>query len=140
MYSFEIIIGERNLVLSPLINEKISKTPVFIDWKRPILCSSTAFSISTYEPRREKIVFFFCICKNKDADQLRGNREADQRLCFRYIDSTIPLLPKYEIAILRGCTAWFVWDLVANPEDRFSHNEARFLFGITGSDDEEKRY
>ena len=24
----------------------------------------------------------FCICKNKDADQLRGNREADQRLCF----------------------------------------------------------
>ena len=24
----------------------------------------------------------FCICKNKDADQLRGYREADQRLCF----------------------------------------------------------
>ena len=23
-----------------------------------------------------------------------GNREADQLLCFRYIDSTIPLLPK----------------------------------------------
>ena len=39
----------------------------------------------------------FCICENKDADQLRGNREADQRLCFRYIDSTIPLLPKSEI-------------------------------------------
>ena len=35
----------------------------------------------------------FCICENKDADQLRGNREADQRLCFRYSDSTIPLLP-----------------------------------------------
>ena len=34
----------------------------------------------------------FCICENKEADQLRGNREADQRLCFRYIDSTIPLL------------------------------------------------
>ena len=30
----------------------------------------------------------FCICENKDADQLRGNREADQRLCFQYIDST----------------------------------------------------
>ena len=26
----------------------------------------------------------FCICENKDAGQLRGNREADQRLCFRY--------------------------------------------------------
>ena len=40
----------------------------------------------------------FCICENKDADQLRGNREADQRLCFRYMDSTIPLLPESEIS------------------------------------------
>ena len=39
-----------------------------------------------------------CIGKNKDADQLRGNRKADQRLCFRYKDSTIPLLPKYKIS------------------------------------------
>ena len=38
----------------------------------------------------------FCICENKDADHLRGNREADQRLCFRYTDSTIPLHPKSE--------------------------------------------
>ena len=40
----------------------------------------------------------FCICENKDADQLRGDREADQRLCFRYMDSTIPLLFKSEIS------------------------------------------
>ena len=39
-----------------------------------------------------------CIYENKDADQLRGNREADQRLCFRYMDSTIPLLFKSEIS------------------------------------------
>ena len=39
-------------------------------------------------------------CENKDVDQLRGNREADQRLCFRYTDSTIPLLPKSEISSL----------------------------------------
>ena len=32
------------------------------------------------EPRHEKPAF--CICENKDADQLRGNREADQRLFF----------------------------------------------------------
>ena len=38
-----------------------------------------------------------CIGENKDADQLRGNREADQHLCFRYTDSTIPLLSKSEI-------------------------------------------
>ena len=42
----------------------------------------------------------FCICENKDADQLRGNREADQRLCFRFLDSTIPLLSKSEISSL----------------------------------------
>ena len=42
----------------------------------------------------------FCICKNKDADQLRGNREANQHLCFRYKDSTIPLLHKSEISSL----------------------------------------
>ena len=35
-----------------------------------------------------------CICENKD----RGYREADQRLCFRYTDSTLPLLFKSEIS------------------------------------------
>ena len=40
-----------------------------------------------------------CICEtDKDADQLRGNRETDQRLCFRYTDSTVPLLLKSEIS------------------------------------------
>ena len=42
----------------------------------------------------------FCICENKDADQLRGKREADQRLCFRYTDSTIPLLAKSKFSCL----------------------------------------
>ena len=41
-----------------------------------------------------------CIGENKDADHLRGNREADQRLCFRYTDSTIPLLSKSKISSL----------------------------------------
>ena len=38
-----------------------------------------------------------CMGENKDADQLRGYREADQRLCFRYTDSTFPplLIPKF---------------------------------------------
>ena len=34
----------------------------------------------------------FCICENKDADQ---------RLCVRYIDSTITLLPNYKISSLK---------------------------------------
>ena len=42
----------------------------------------------------------FCICEHKDADQLRRYREADQRLCFHYTDSTTPLLPINEISSL----------------------------------------
>ena len=42
----------------------------------------------------------FCICENKGADELRGNHEADHRLCFRYTDSTISLLPNSEISSL----------------------------------------
>ena len=38
------------------------------------------------------------ICKTKGADQLHGNREADQRLCFHYSDSTIPPLLNSKIS------------------------------------------
>ena len=45
----------------------------------------------------------FCICKNKNADQLSGNREADQRLrfciCKKYI------LPKSEFQV----SSHFLW-------------------------------
>ena len=39
-----------------------------------------------------------CIGENKGADQLRSNCEADQRLCFRYSDSTVSPLLKSEIS------------------------------------------
>ena len=59
-----------------------------------------------------------CICETKGADQLRSNCEADQRLCFRYTDSTIPLLSKSKIcsplANFCGRITWFVSDLVRN--------------------------
>ena len=42
----------------------------------------------------------FCICENKEAEQLSGNHKADQRLCFQYTDRTIPLLPKTAISSL----------------------------------------
>ena len=40
----------------------------------------------------------FCIDENKDADQLRGNREADQRLFFatRILQSLFFLNPKFQ--------------------------------------------
>ena len=55
---------------------------------------------------------------------------ADQGLCFSYIDSTIPLPLKSEnvksLSIFCGCTARFVYDLVGNLENRFSHDAAHF--------------
>ena len=56
---------------------------------------------------------------------MRGDRAADQRFCFRYIDYTIPLHPLSKISsitILCG----FVSDLVGNPEDRFSRDAANY--------------
>ena len=38
--------------------------------------------------------------ENKGADQLRSNCEADQRLCFLYMDSTVPQLSKSKISSL----------------------------------------
>ena len=78
------------------------------------LCTIDNFRFAkSYEPRREK-TGIFAYAKTKDADQLRGNCEADQRLYFRYINST------------NGCdfTARFVSGLVGIPDDRFSQNEA----------------
>ena len=40
----------------------------------------------------------FCLCENKGADQLCSNCTADQRLCFRHVGSTIPLLLKSQIS------------------------------------------
>ena len=60
-------------------------------------------------------------------DQLCGN----QSLCFRYIDNTIPQLPKSKISSLLTifccCAAQFVSDLVENPEDKFCHDTAHLV-------------
>ena len=55
----------------------------------------------------------FCLGENKGADQLRSNCEADQRLCFRYMDSTISLLSESAVvAHKEGIT--LVWVKVCN--------------------------
>ena len=70
----------------------------------------------------------FCICENKDADQLHGTREVDQHFCFRYTDRTNPstsLIRNFKpLAIFCCRTDRFVLDLVGNAEDRFPQNEA----------------
>ena len=69
----------------------------------------------------------FCICENKDTDQLCGNHEADQCLCFRCIDSTIPLLSKSEISSLKLYSRVCVV-LGRKPECWFSHDAAHIIF------------
>ena len=85
-----------------------------------------------------------CMGENKDADLLRGNREADQRLCFRYTDSTFPplLIPKFSrfwvssVTVQAGlCWTWsetlivgFVMHkliFISNPELAKGHNTRR---------------
>ena len=61
----------------------------------------------------------FCICENKGTDQLRSNCEADQSLCFRYTDSTIPLLFKSKISSLQPSPVAAQAGL-CQIEDRFS--------------------
>ena len=66
----------------------------------------------------------FCICENKDADQLRGNREADQRLCFRYIVQSLYFLNQkfqasrqlYSLVCVGPCL---------KPDCWFSHDTAQ---------------
>ena len=81
-------------------------------YKQVFLCNHNFFS---FTPQLELLSFLsqaynyhmspgvrkpkICICEN-EADQLRGNRKADQRLCFRYLDSIVPLIPKYKISSL----------------------------------------
>ena len=75
----------------------------------------------------------FCICENKDADQLRGNREADQCLCFCYTEGTIPLLPTYEITSFKlssvtvqpGFVTW-----LETSKTGFSHNVAQMNIAV----------
>ena len=70
-----------------------------------------------------------CICENKDADQLRGNREADQRLCFRYIVKSLYFLNAK--AIFCSCTGCFLSDQIGNQNVFFSHGAAHSLLRKT---------
>ena len=74
-----------------------------------------------------------CMGENKDADQLCGNREADQRLCFRYTDSTFPplLIPKFSrfwvssVTVQAGlCWTWSETQIVGFLMHRLNSNSS----------------
>ena len=70
-------------------------------WKQTVIVIFLQFNAHVYvhlqHVMRKPAV---CICDNKDADQLPSNCVADQRVYFRYMDSTIPILSKSEISSL----------------------------------------
>ena len=67
----------------------------------------------------------FSIWENKGADQLGGNRAADQHLCFSYIEQSLYFLnPKASNHLLWLYNPSFMSDLVGNPEDRLSGDTA----------------
>ena len=76
----------------------------------------------------------YCLCENKGVDQLCSNCTAVQRLCFRYTDSAIHLLPKSEISSFKPfsevqaglCRTWSKTPKTGFLASRFklSHNVA----------------
>ena len=69
-----------------------------------------------------------CIGENKGADQLRSNREADQRLCFRYSDSTIPPLLNSKISSFYPASVAVQAALPGRkPHCWFSHEAAQLI-------------
>ena len=73
-----------------------------------------------FEPRYEKTGFYiYAKTKALISDQLRGYREADQRLCFRNTDGTIPLLPKSEILSLVVTQSSLCWTRSETPKTSF---------------------
>ena len=62
-----------------------------------------------------------------------GSREADQPLCFRFIDSTIPLLSKYKISSLQPSSVVVqpgLYRTLLETPRRFSHNEAQIISSL----------
>ena len=66
--------------------------------------------------------------ENKGSDQLQSYCEADQRLCFCYTDSTIPLLSKSKISSSNHLLCLYGPVCVGpgpNPKCWFSHAQAQ---------------
>ena len=69
----------------------------------------------------------FSKCLNKNAHMLRGNRAADQRLCFRYITSTISVLSKSKISSLLPSPVSVQPGLCRKPRRLIERDEAHFV-------------
>ena len=71
-----------------------------------------------------------CICENKDADQLRGNREADHAFVFAkwIVQFLLYLYPKFQASSILLCLCSSVCvGPVQKPHCWFSHEVAHFI-------------
>ena len=70
---------------------------------------------------------FFAYAKTKT--QISCTVTAQLIFATRIIKSLYFLIPKFQASShLYVCTAWFVSDMVGNPEDWFSHNKAHMSY------------
>ena len=85
-------------------------------------CVPTGWSLSRVLRKPD-----FCICENKTQISFPVTAQLISTFVFttQIVQSTYFLQNLKPLAILCGCTAWFVWGMVGNPEARFSHNEAQ---------------
>ena len=89
------------LFTNQLIDEQYHELTCFVGFQPVTGNSGYTATTKGFEMSRPMGKPTICIGENKGADQLRGNRgnrEADQRLCFRYSDSTIPPLLNSKIS------------------------------------------
>ena len=102
-----LIIDIMSITFSIGRNEK-QRFTFYYSWKMQIVDPHQRFTNRNEPPHgknnnlhRQKVEELYYPCsENKGDDQLRCYCEADQRLCFRYMDSTIPLLSKSKISSL----------------------------------------
>ena len=92
------------------------------------------FRITLYEPHREKTGFLH-YAKTKTQISFAVTAKLISAFVFatRIVQSLYMYLlnPKFQASMhFCDCTARFVWDLVGNPEDGFSRNEAHIQKNI----------
>ena len=99
---FILIISDLYILLSVnscnLYQNEILLTCLFVSVTYNIAVFNASMTTSYMHMSRVMRKTDFCLCKNKGADQFHSKCEADQRLCFRYTDSTISLLLKSKIS------------------------------------------
>ena len=90
------------------------------------------FRITLYEPRREKTgVLHYAKTKTQISFAVTAKLISAFLFTTRIVQSLYLLNPKFQASMhFCDCTARFVWDLVGNPENRFSCNEAHIQKNI----------